>query len=69
VAAATRTGPCLSRNESTSAIVYLPVLRISSATSRSATSQATRKPIEYRKPSYPLIAIAPTMPRKDAAER
>jgi len=34
-----------------SAIVYRAVLRMSSATSSSATSQATRKPIEYRKPS------------------
>ena len=35
----------------TSAIVYRPELRSSSATSSSATSQATRKPMEYRKPS------------------
>ena len=45
-AAAMRTGFCLSRNESTSAIVNLPVLRSSSATSSSATSHATRNPIE-----------------------
>jgi hypothetical protein len=36
---------------STSAIVNRPEFRSSSATSSSATSQATRKPIEYRKPS------------------
>lgn len=46
MAAAIRTGPCFRRNESTSAIVNLPVLRMSSATSSSATSHATRKPIE-----------------------
>ncbi len=50
-AAAVRTGRCRIRNASTSAIVYWPELRSSSATSSSATSQATRKPIEYRKPS------------------
>ena len=50
-------------------MVKRPVLRSSSATSRRATSHATRKPMEYRKPSYPLIAIAPQMPRNDAADR
>ena len=46
MAAAMRTGRCFSRNDRTSAIVNLPVLRSSSATSSSATSHATRKPIE-----------------------
>ena len=45
-AAAIRTGRCLRRNDSTSAIVNRPVFRSSSATSSSATSQATRNPIE-----------------------
>ncbi len=45
-AAAMRTGFWRSRKESTSAMVNLPVLRSSSATSSRATSQATRKPIE-----------------------
>ena len=49
--AAVRTGRGDIRNARTSAMVNLPELRISSATSSSATSQATRKPIEYRKPS------------------
>ena len=39
------------RKLSTSAIVYLPVLRNGSATSSRATSQATKKPIEYSSPS------------------
>ena len=51
MAAAVRTGPWRSRNDSTSAIVNLPVLRRSSATRSRATSQATRKPIEYMNPS------------------
>ena len=46
MAAASRTGFCLSRKLSTSAMVYLPVFLSNSATSSSATSQATRKPIE-----------------------
>ena len=46
IAAAIRTGRCFKRNESTSAIVNLPVLRSSSATSSSATSHATRNPME-----------------------
>jgi len=41
-----RTGRWLIRNASTSAMVYLPELRINSATSSNATSQATRNPIE-----------------------
>ena len=45
-AAAMRTGRCLSRNDRTSAMVNRPVLRSSSATSSSATSHATRNPIE-----------------------
>ena len=45
-AAAMRTGRWRSRKLSTSAIVYLPTLRSSSATSSRATSQATRKPME-----------------------
>ena len=49
--AAARTGAWRIRKASTSAIVYLPAFRINSATSSSATSHATRKPIEYRKPS------------------
>ncbi|SIM35325.1 Uncharacterised protein [Mycobacteroides abscessus subsp. abscessus] len=49
--AATRTGRWRRRKESTSAIVNFPVLRSGSATSSRATSQATRKPMEYRKPS------------------
>ena len=69
MAAAMRTGRCLRRKASTSAMVNLPVLRISSATRSRATSQATRNPIEYRNPSYPFTAIAPQMPRNDAAER
>ena len=51
MAAAMRTGRCFSRKERTSAMVNLPVFRSSSATSSSATSQATRKPMEYIKPS------------------
>ena len=51
MAAAVRTGRCCIRKLRTSAIVYLPVLRSGSATSSSATSQATRKPIEYSRPS------------------
>ncbi len=66
--AAVRTGRGLIRNASTSAIVYLPEFRISSATSSRATSQATRNPIEYRKPSYPDSAMMPAMPRNDAAD-
>jgi hypothetical protein len=45
-AAAVRTGRCRIRKASTSAIVYLPEFRNSSATSSNATSQATRNPIE-----------------------
>ena len=45
-AAAARTGRCRIRNARTSPIVNLPVLRSSSATSSSATSHATRKPME-----------------------
>ncbi|SLI48425.1 Uncharacterised protein [Mycobacteroides abscessus subsp. abscessus] len=45
-AAAVRTGRSRSRKLSTSAMVNLPVLRSISATSSSATSQATRKPME-----------------------
>ena len=41
-----RTGRCLSRKDSTSAMVNLPVLRMSSATMSRATSQATRNPME-----------------------
>ena len=67
-AAAVRTGAWRIRNARTSPIVYLPELRISSATSSSATSQATRKPMEYRKPSYPDSAMIPAMPRKLAAD-
>ena len=69
IAAAIRTGRSFKRNERTSAIVNLPVLRMSSATSSRATSHATRNPTEYRNPSYPLIAMAPQIPRNDAAER
>ena len=46
MAAAMRTGRCRIRKARTSAIVYRAVFRMSSATSSSATSQATRKPIE-----------------------
>ena len=46
VAAAVRTGRWRMRKLSTSAIVYFAVLRSGSATSSSATSQATRKPTE-----------------------
>lgn len=49
--AAVRTGRGLIRNASTSAMVNLPEFRISSATSSSATSQATKNPMEYRNPS------------------
>ena len=45
-AAAMRTGRSRIRKARTSAMVNRAVLRISSATSSSATSQATRKPIE-----------------------
>ena len=69
MAAAVRTGRWRIRKASTSAIVNLPVLRSSSATSSRATSQATRKPMEYRKPSKPVSAMAPVMPRKLAADR
>ncbi len=63
-----RTGRCRIRYASWSAIVNRPEFRSSSATSNRAMSQATRKPMEYRKPSYPLSAMAPEMPRKDAAD-
>ena len=46
-----RTGRCLSLKLRTSAIVNLPVFLSNSATRSSATNQATRKPMEYRKPS------------------
>ena len=49
--AAVRTGRWLIRNASTSAIVNRPEFRSSSATSSSATSHATRNPMEYRNPS------------------
>lgn len=68
VPAAVRTGRWRIRYASTSPIVYLPEFRSGSATRSSATSQATRKPMEYRKPSYPKRAMAPAMPRKDAAD-
>ena len=45
-AAAVRTGFWFMRKLMTSAIVYLPVLRSGSATSRRATIQATKKPTE-----------------------
>ena len=67
-AAAVRTGGWRIRKASTSAIVYLPELRSSSATRSRATSQATRNPIEYRNPSYPLSAMMPAMPRNEAAD-
>ena len=68
MAAAVRTGVCRIRKLSTSAMVNLPVLRMSSATSSSATNHATKKPMEYRNPSYPFSAMAPAMPRNEAAD-
>ena len=49
--AAVRTGAWRIRKARTSPIVYRPEFRINSATRSRATSHATRKPIEYRKPS------------------
>ncbi len=49
--AAARTGRSRIRSASTSARVYRPALRTSSATSISTTSQATRKPMLYSTPS------------------
>lgn len=51
VPAAMRTGRWRIRAESTSASVYRPQLRTSSATSMSTTSHATKNPTEYSRPS------------------
>ena len=56
------------RNDSTSAIVYLPELRIRSPSRNSTVRNATRKPTEYRKPSKPNRKIRPAIPRKLAAD-
>jgi hypothetical protein len=45
------TGRCRIRSASTSARVYRPQLRTSSATSISTSSQATRNPTVYSSPS------------------
>ncbi len=50
-AAIARTGRGLKRKASTSAIVYLPVLRSGSATSSNTVRYATSQPTEYMKPS------------------
>ena len=50
-------------------MVNRPTLRSGSATNSSATSHATKNPMEYKNPSYPFSAIEPTMPKNDAAER
>jgi hypothetical protein len=52
-AAAARAGVSFSRNDNTSAIVYLPALRIRSASRNITVRNATRNPIEYRNPSKP----------------
>ncbi len=52
-----------------SAKVYRPMRRSGSAMTNSATTHPARNPMEYRKPSYPVVAIMPQMPRNEAAER
>jgi hypothetical protein len=53
MAAAVRAGRSRRRKLSTSAIVYLPALRIRSASRNMTVRNATRKPTEYRNPSKP----------------
>jgi len=59
----------LNRLSRASAKVNRPNALIGSAITNRATIQPARKPIEYRKPSYPEKAIIPQMPRNEAADR
>ena len=49
--------------------VYLPRRLSGSAIKNKATIQPARKPIEYKKPSKPKVAIIPQIPRNDAADK
>ena len=49
--------------------VNFPSFLKGSAIRKRATTQPAKKPMAYKKPSNPEIAIIPQMPKKEAAER
>ena len=61
--------PSTTQRQSVPVKVYLPNLFIGSATTNKATTHPAKYPIEYKKPSYPTVAIIPQIPKKEAADK